>query len=282
MSAVTETVAGLPRPTGRPNVGQKVSDAIVMTWRQLLQTIRVPDLLVFATIQPIMFVLLFAYVFGGAIPIVAGNYREYLVPGIFVQTVAFTTVATSIGLAEDLKRGLIDRFRSLPMARSAVLFGRTLGDSARNILVLVVMSICGLIVGWRIRDGFLSAVAAYALILLFAYAMSWVGAYFGLIVSSPEAANNLGFIWLFPLTFVSNLFVPLQGMPSWLQRVAEWNPISAMAAAVRDLFGNPSAQTPGDVPFPLEHPVPVSLGWCLLILAIFVPLSVHKYRNTSR
>jgi ABC transporter DrrB family efflux protein len=281
MSAVTDTVAGIPRPTGRPHFRQKVSDALVMTWRQLLQTIRVPDLLVFATIQPIMFVLLFAYVFGGAIPISDGNYKEYLVPGIFVQTVAFTTIATSIGLAEDLKKGLIDRFRSLPMARSAVLFGRTLGDAARNILVLFVMSVCGLIVGWRIRDGVLDAIAAYALILFFAYAMSWVGAFFGLIVSSPEAANNLGFIWLFPLTFVSNLFVPLEGMPNWLQTVAEWNPISAIATAVRDLFGNPTAPTPGDLPFPLEHAVPVSIAWCLLILAVFVPLSVRRYRTTS-
>jgi ABC-2 type transport system permease protein len=281
MSAVTDTATGIPRPTGRPHFGQKVSDALVMTWRQLLQTIRVPDLLVFATIQPIMFVLLFAYVFGGAIPISDGNYKEYLVPGIFVQTVAFTTVATSIGLAEDLKKGLIDRFRSLPMARSAVLFGRTLGDSARNILVLFVMSVCGLIVGWRIRDGVLSAIAAYALILFFAYGMSWVGAFFGMIVSSPEAANNLGFIWLFPLTFVSNLFVPVEGMPDWLQTVAEWNPISAIAAAVRDLFGNPTAPTPGDLPFPLEHAVPVSVCWCVIILAVFVPLSVRKYRNTS-
>jgi ABC-2 type transport system permease protein len=281
MSAITDIAPGIPRPTGRPHFGQKVSDALVMTWRQLLQTIRVPDLLVFATIQPIMFVLLFAYVFGGAIPISDGNYKEYLVPGIFVQTVAFTTIATSIGLAEDLKRGLIDRFRSLPMARSAVLFGRTLGDSARNILVLFVMSVCGLIVGWRIRDGVLDAIAAYALILFFAYGMSWVGAFFGMIVSSPEAANNLGFIWLFPLTFVSNLFVPVEGMPDWLQTVAEWNPISAIAAAVRDLFGNPTAPTPGDLPFPLEHAVPVSIGWCVLILAVFVPLSVRRYRNTS-
>ncbi|HKE50250.1 MAG TPA: ABC transporter permease [Actinomycetes bacterium] len=275
---MTELTATLARPTGRVTVAQKISDAMVMTWRQLLQTVRVPELLVFATIQPIMFVLLFAYLWGGAVPLPDGaSYKEYLVPGIFVQTVAFTTAATSVGLAEDLKRGLIDRFRSLPMARSAVLFGRTLGDTTRNVLVLFIMSVCGLLVGWRIRDGVLSAIAAYFILMLFGYAMSWIGAFAGLSVSSPEAANNLGFIWLFPLTFLSNAFVPVDTLPDWLQVVANWNPISAVTAAVRDLFGNPNPIT--DPPFPIEHAVPVSIGWCLLILAIFIPLSVRKYRN---
>ena len=275
---MTQLTATLAPPTGQVTVTQKISDAMVMTWRQLLQTIRVPELLVFATIQPIMFVLLFAYLWGGAVPLPGGeSYREYLVPGIFVQTVAFTTAATSVGLAEDLKRGLIDRFRSLPMARSAVLFGRTLGDTARNILVLFVMSVCGLLVGWRIRDGALAAIAAYLILMLFGYAMSWIGAFAGLSVSSPEAANNLGFIWLFPLTFLSNAFVPVDTLPDWLQVVANWNPISAVTAAVRDLFGNPNPIT--DPPFPIKYAVPVSIGWCLLILAIFIPLSVRKYRN---
>ena len=275
---MTELTATLAPPTGRVTVTQKISDAMVMTWRQLLQTVRVPELLVFATIQPIMFVLLFAYLWGGAVPLPGGDsYREYLVPGIFVQTVAFTTAATSVGLAEDLKRGLIDRFRSLPMARSAVLFGRTLGDTTRNILVLFIMSVCGLLVGWRIRDGVLSAIAAYFILMLFGYAMSWIGAFAGLSVSSPEAANNLGFIWLFPLTFLSNAFVPVDTLPDWLQVVANWNPISAVTAAVRDLFGNPNPIT--DPPFPIKYAVPVSIGWCLLILAIFIPLSVRKYRN---
>ncbi len=260
-----------------------VSDAVVMTWRQLLQTVRVPELLFFATIQPIMFVLLFAYVFGGAIPVPGGSYREYLMAGIFTQTVAFTTGATAVGLATDLSKGLVDRFRSLPMARSAVLFGRTLGDSSRNLLVVVVMLSTGLLVGWRIHRGLLLALAGFALILLFGYAMSWVGAYIGLLVRTPETANTAGFVWLFPLTFLSNAFVPLAGLPTWLRHAAEWNPVSATVAAARALFGNPNplAGPSGAVPFPLAHPVLVSLGWSLLVLAVFVPLAVRRYRAAA-
>ena len=195
-----------------------VQDGLVVTKRQLLQIPRVPELLVFSTIQPIMFVLLFAFVFGSAIPLPGGgSYREFLMAGIFVQTVAFASAATAVGLAEDMTKGLVDRFRSLPMAHSAVLVGRTNADVVRNAFTVVIMSLCGVLVGWRIHNGVLDALAAFGLLLLFGYAMSWVGAVIGLSVGSAETANTAGFIWLFPLTFLSNLFVPTGGMPSWLR-----------------------------------------------------------------
>ncbi|HVQ19114.1 MAG TPA: ABC transporter permease, partial [Actinomycetes bacterium] len=180
-------------------------DGLVVTKRNLLQTTRVPELLLFSTLQPVMFVLLFAFVFGGAIPIPGGgSYKEFLMAGIFVQTIAFNGAATAVGVADDMHKGLVDRFRSLPMARSAVLVGRTIADGVRAVLVLAIMSVCGLIVGWTINDGFLRAVAAYVLILAFGYAMSWVGAWIGLLAPNAEVANTAGFIWLFPLTFLSN------------------------------------------------------------------------------
>jgi len=256
-----------------------ISDGLVMTWRSLMHTIRVPELLIFSTIQPVMFVLLFAYVFGGAIGVQGGNYREFLMGGIFTQTVAFSTGSTAVGLAEDLHKGLIDRFRSLPMARSAVMVGRTVGDAARNLLIIAIMMLCGLFVGWRIHNGVFQFLAATALLLLFGYALCWVGAYIGLSVPNPETANTVGFIWLFPLTFLSNAFVPLESLPGWLQPIAAWNPVSATVAAVRDLFGNSNPTPPGY--WPLEHPVIASLGWSLLVIAIFVPLSVRKYRRTA-
>jgi ABC-2 type transport system permease protein len=260
------------------------SDSWVMTWRSLMQTIRIPEVLVFSSIQPVMFVLLFAYVFGGAIPVGDGGpevYRSYLMGGIFVQTVAFTAAATGVGLAEDLKRGLIDRFRSLPISSSAVLVGRATGDTLRNVLTIVIMTLVGLLVGWRIEDGLLRGLAAYLLLLAFAYAMAWIGILIGLSVPSPEVANTAGFLWLFPLTFLSNAFVPLAGMPDWLRPVAEWNPISAVVAAIRELFGNPN-------PFlsdawPLQHPVLASWLYIVAILGAFSTLSVRTYlRSTSR
>jgi ABC transporter DrrB family efflux protein len=259
----------------------------VVTLRNLRRMTRIPEMVVFATIQPIMFVLLFAFVFGGAIPVAGGGgvhaYREYLLPGIFTQTLAFTTGTTAVGLADDLSKGLVDRFRSLPMARSAVLLGRTVADWVQNLLVLLIMALCGLAVGWRIHNGFWKAVLAFLLVMLFAYAMSWIGAVIGLTVSTPETANTAGFIWLFPVTFVSNAFVPTTSLPGWLQPIAEWNPISSTVLALRQLFGNPTGYQPGHIPdvFPMREPVLVSFLWSLIILAVFVPLAVRKYRSVS-
>jgi ABC-2 type transport system permease protein len=268
----TATIADVPRPPARPGRLAALGDGLVVTKRQLLQIPRVPELLVFSTIQPVMFVLLFAFVFGSAIPL--PGYKEFLMAGIFTQTVAFGTAATAVGLAEDLQRGLIDRFRSLPMARSAVLVGRVNADLVRNVFVVVIMSLCGLLVGWRIHDGIWDATLAFALLLLFGYALSWVGAVIGLSVRNAETANTAGIIWLFPVTFISNLFVPTGGMPSWLRWVADHNPVSYVASACRDLFGNPN-------PYALEGAVWKSLAWIAVILLVSVPLAVRKYRAAA-
>jgi ABC-2 type transport system permease protein len=264
-------------------VVEALQDGMVVTKRNLIKIKRIPDLLIFSSIQPIMFVLLFAYVFGGAIEVPGVDYTEFLMAGIFTQTVAFGGGLTAIGLADDMQKGIIDRFRSLPMARSAVLVGRTTSDLLNNVLVVVIMSICGLIVGWRINNGFWSALAAYALLLSFSYALSWVFAVIGLSVRSVEVAQSAGFIWLFPLTFLSNAFVPTETLPTWLQPVAEWNPVSSVVAATRELFGNTGGMPPASDAFPMQHPILVSTFWIILLLAIFVPMSVRKYRiATSR
>jgi len=255
-------------------------DGFVVTWRNVMAISREPELIFFSIIQPIIFIVLFAYVFGGAIQVPGGNYKNFLLPGVFVQTIAFAGAATSVGMSEDMTKGIIDRFRSLPMARSAVLTGRTLGDLLRAILTIVIMSITGLAIGWRITSSFGAAVAAYALLLAFGYAMSWIGCYIGLSVPNPEVASTAGLVWLFPLTFVSNAFVPTQSMPSWLQPIAEWNPISSIVAAERQLFGGAPMFTPG-APFPEKYGIPLSIGWIALILVIFVPLAVRKYRMSG-
>ncbi len=263
-----------------------LADGAVVAERNLIKIKRLPDLLVFTTVQPVMFVLLFAYVFGGAIDVPGVDYREFLMAGIFVQTVAFGSTITGTGLADDLQKGIIDRFRSLPMSRAAVLVGRTTSDLVNNLIVVVVMSACGLLVGWRIREDVLSAAAGFALLLLFSYALSWISATIGLAVRSVEVVNNASFLWVFPLTFLSNAFVPLEGYAPWLRPVAEWNPVTAVIAAVRDFFGNvPPPGTPGLPPpsdaWPLQHPVIASLGWIALILAVFVPLAIRQYRRAA-
>jgi ABC transporter DrrB family efflux protein len=262
-----------------------VADAYVVAWRNIVKIKRVPDLLVFTTLSPIMFVLLFAYVFGGAIG-QNGNaqeYREFLLPGIFAQTVIFGATITGAGLAEDVKKGVIDRFRSLPMAPSAVLTGRTLSDVVNNVIVLVVMSLTGLIVGWRIRDGVWDAVAGYLLLIVFAYAISWIMAWIGMLVPSPEVVNNASFVVIFPLTFIAVTFVPLSTLPGPLQTIAEWNPVSSVTQAARDLFGNIPAGTPEPSAWPLQHAALYTLIWTVVILLIFVPVANWQYRrSTSR
>ena len=259
-----------------------VMDSLVITKRQLLQLARVPEVLVFSTIQPVMFVLLFRYVFGGSIETgQPGGYVQLLMPGIFVQTVAFTLAATASGLAEDMKKGLIDRFRSLPISRSALIVGRTLGDSLLNIVVLAVMGIAGYIVGWRPTSGLLSVALAFLFLLFFGYALSWVGIYIGLSARDARVVQNVSFLVTFPLTFLSNAFAPTTGMPRPLQYVAEWNPVSTMVAACRQLFGleNQFGATAGS--FPSENPLITSFIYMGLIMIVFVPMSVKKYKNAS-
>jgi ABC-2 type transport system permease protein len=260
---------------------EAVADSAVITKRNLIKIKRVPDLLVFTTLSPIMFVLLFAYVFGGAIDVPGVGYKEFLIAGIFAQTVVFGSTFTGYSLAEDLQKGIIDRFRSLPMAPSAVLFGRTLSDVAINIISLVVMGISGLIVGWRIHTGFLDALGGFLLILLFAYGVSWVMAWVGLLVRTPEIVNNAAFIVIFPVTFIANTFVPSSTLPGPLKAFANWNPVSAVTEAAREAFGNTSPKLPPADNWAMQHPAAYTMLWVLLILVVFIPLSVRQYRRAA-
>ncbi|MBV9820972.1 MAG: ABC transporter permease [Actinobacteria bacterium] len=263
------------------NVLKPVADGAVVAKRNLIKIKRVPDLLVFSTISPIMFILLFAYVFGSAIPVQGISYREFLIPGIFAQTVIFGATLTGAGMADDMKKGIIDRFRSLPMSRSAVLIGRTGSDVANNVLIIAVMSLTGLIVGWRIRSSVGEAIGGFLLLVVFAYAISWIMAWVGLIVPSVEVVNNASFVVIFPLTFIANTFVPTNNFPKPLKFVANWNPVSSVTQAARQLFGNVPANAPQPDYWSLRHPVLYTLGWVLLLLLIFIPLSVRQYKKAA-
>ncbi len=258
-----------------------LADGAVVAKRNVIKIKRVPEVLVFVLISPIMFVLLFAYVFGASIDIPGGSYREFLIAGIFAQTVVFGATFTGAGLAEDMQKGIIDRFRALPMSRSAVLVGRTASDVIYNVLSLLIMALTGLLVGWRANAGLLNAVLGFGLLLLFAYAFSWVMGYVGLLVPSPEVINNASFMVIFPLTFVANTFVPSENLPTALRVFAEWNPVSAVTQAARELFGNIPAGTPEPTAWPLENPVLYTLGWIVVIIAVFAPLAVHRYSRMS-
>ena len=265
------------------SLARTVTDTHVVAKRNLIKILRVPEILVAVLISPIMFVLLFAYVFGGAIDPGDGvNYREFLIPGIFAQTVVFGATFTGAGIAEDMQKGIIDRFRSLPMSQSAVLAGRTLSDVVYNVLSLAIMALTGLLVGWRVRGSFVDAVAAFALLLVFAYAVSWIMALVGVLVPSVEVINNASFIVIMPLTFVSNAFVPLESFPAPLQRVVEWNPVSTLTQACRELFGNtnPNAAVPDA--WSMQHPALYTLLCVVVILVVFAPLAIARYRRTAR
>ena len=260
-------------PLARPRFYWVLADALVMAKRHLMQIPRIPEELLFATIQPIMFVLLFRYVFGGAIAVRGTSYVNFLMAGIFAQTVIFGTTSTGIGLANDLQKGLVDRFRSLPMAKSAVLTGRTLSDLVRNAFVVLVMWSVGLLVGFRPQGPFTAWLAAGGILLLTSFAFSWLSALIGLIMRSVEAVQSAGFIWLFPLTFASSAFVPTQSMPGFLRTFAEHQPVTLIVNSVRGLLLNqPDAAT-----------IWQALAWLVGILIIFVPLAVWAYgRRVAR
>jgi ABC-2 type transport system permease protein len=257
------------------------ADGTIVAKRNLIKIKRVPDLLVWTLISPIMFVLLFAYVFGGSIDVAQVGYREYLIAGIFAQTVIFGSTFTGAGLADDMQKGIIDRFRSLPMSRSAVLAGRTASDIVYNLLSIIVMSITGLIVGWRITTSVPEAIGGYLLILAFAYAFSWIMAYVGLVVRTPEVVNNASFIVIFPITFIANTFVPIENLPTVLRTIAEWNPVSSVTQAARELFGNINPDAPPPDVWSLQHPVLYTLIWIVIILAVAIPITVRKYKRTT-
>ena len=282
MSATT--VGTAQHPVGSGGVRQAIADGLVICGRNLMRVPRIPELAIFAIFQSIMFVLLFAFVFGGAIPLPGytdpNAYRQYLMPGIFAQTIAFAAATTAVGMCDDINKGIIDRFRSLPMARSAVLIGRTSADVIYNTGILAVLMITGVLVGWGVNTSPIEFLAGVVLLLAFAFVMSWLGVWLGLSVPTVEVAQQVAFIVIFPITFVSNAFVPLQSLPSWLQPFAEWNPISTLTASLRTLWGNPN-------PFPgtslaSTQPILVTIIWFAVILTIFAPLGVRRYRLMNR
>ena len=248
-----------------------IADSLVLARRSLLRIPRQPDLLLAFTVQPVMFVLLFVYVFGGAISTPGLDYVDFLMPGIIVQTMAFGGFVTALGLSEDLRKGLIDRFRSLPMARSAVLVGRTLADIATNLVSLAVMVLVGVLVGFSFEASALEIRAGVLLMVLFGYAFSWLFAFLGLTASSPESAQSLGFIAIFPLTFASSAFVPVETMPSWLRAFAEVNPFTVVVDAMRALWlGTPAGDS-----------ILLAVLWSVGLIAVFAPLSVSRYRRAT-
>jgi ABC transporter DrrB family efflux protein len=251
------------------SIAATFGDTWVMAKRSLLRIRRQPDLLVGYTVQPVMFVLLFVYVFGGAISTPGFDYVDFLLPGILVQSMVFGGFVTALGLSDDMKKGLMDRFRSLPMSRAAVLTGRTLADAVTNVIQLVVMIAVGLVVGFRFHTDVPKILAGIALLLFIGYAFSWVFALIGLVSSSPETANAVGFIFLFPLTFVSSAFVPVQSMPSWLQPFAENNPFTTMVDAVRALF----------IDTPAGNDIWGAVLWCVGIVVVFGALAIMRFRH---
>jgi ABC transporter DrrB family efflux protein len=259
----------IAEPT-RLTFGEVLADSRVMAGRQLRKTLRKPVYIVFAFVQPVMFVLLFRYVFGGAIDTGDVDYVDFLMPGIIVQTAVFGALMTGIGLNADVATGVVDRFRSLPISRAAVLFGRTAADIVQNVMTLTVMLLVGVAVGFRPSEPAWSIAFALLIVLAFSYTFSWISAFVGLSVKDPETAQSAGFIWVFPLTFVSSAFVPAASMPGWLEAFASVNPITLVVDTVRALMIGE-----GDVTGPLLG----TIAWLVALLAVFVPLSVRAFRR---
>lgn len=276
MTALEHRVAA---PTG--GLRRATTDGLLVMWRNLKRIPRIPELAIFAVLQSIMFVLLFAFVFGGSIAVPGSNYREFLVPGIMAQTIVFSAFIVALGLTNDLDKGIVDRLKSLPISRASILVGRSISSLIHSSIGIAVMALTGLLIGWRVRNGLLDGAAAFALILLFGFAMIWVGIWVGSLFRSVEAVNGFMFTVMFPLTFLANTFAPPENMPSVLRPVAEWNPVSSLAQATRELWGNGPAAA-ADAAFPLHHPELFTIGWSLLITAVFAPLALAAFRRRSR
>ncbi|PZU40995.1 MAG: ABC transporter [Arsenicicoccus sp.] len=280
-SAPARGATTVDRPDGSgATLATWASDVRTVTWRNLIKFRRNPEIMLFAVLQPIMFVLLFSQVYGGSIEIEGGDYTDYLMAGIFGQTVLFGSTFSGYQMAQDLKEGMIDRFRTLPMHDSAVLFGRTNADLVLNGVSMVIMMLSGAAVGWRFHEGWLNFLGGVAILLLFSYAFSWVMALLGIVVRTPEVINNASFMVLFPLTFISNAFVQTSTMPRVLEVFANWNPISALVQAARELFGNTGGAPTPDT-FPMQNPILTTVVGSVLMLAIFVPLAVNRFRQAS-
>ncbi len=266
------------RPLG--GVAERVMNVVSMTRRNLVHISREPMQLSDVTIQPVLFTVLFIYLFGGAIPIPGGSYTDFILAGLLALNLTTSTMGTAVGLATDLHEGMIERFRVLPMWRPAVLVGRSLADLLTSCLCALVVAVTGLAAGWRTSAGILSILGGFALVLLFAYSLSWVAACVGLNSKSPESAASFGFIVLFPLAFVSNAMVPTQHMPGWMQAVANWNPVSAVTAGARDLWHNPNPSAAVSA-WPMQHPVEASLAWSVLIIALAAPLASWFFKRRT-
>jgi ABC-2 type transport system permease protein len=257
-----------------------ISDSLALAGRNLAHVRQIPEKLIDVTLQPIMFVLLFAFVFGGVIAVPDGDYTEYLIGGILIQTLAFGMMGPGASIATDLGEGIVDRLRSLPTSRSAYLFGHFLAELAAVLVAIAVLAGTGFAVGWSVHASVLEIAGGVALLVLFASAMIWVGTLLGVVARSPDAVQGFVFMVVFPITFLSNAFVPAAGLPDGLQQVAEWNPVSAIVAATRTLFGNPTA-LPADAPWPLEHPVVTAVLWTAALLAVAAPLCVWRFRKRT-
>ena len=257
-----------------------LAQSMTVVWRNLLHIKRMPEMLLDVTIQPVMFTLLFAFVFGGSIAVSGADYREFLLPGIMAQTIVFSCFVVAVGLTNDLSKGIVDRFKSLPMSRASVLVGRSISSLIHSSIGIFVMALTGLAIGWRMREGFASAALAFGLLLLFGFSMIWVGIWVGSLLQSVEAVQGAMFTIMFPLTFVANTFAPTQNMPSWLRVVAEWNPVSSLAQACRDLWGNGDPALP-TAAFPLQHPEISSVVWSIVITLVFAPLALAAFRRRS-
>lgn len=274
MSAVTSQ-----RPILAPPSLLRASAIVVR--RNLIHIKRMPELLLDVTIQPVMFVLLFAFVFGSSIAVPDTNYREFLVPGIMAQTIVFSSFVVALGLTSDLDKGIVDRFKSLPISRSTILVARSISSLIHSSIGITVMAFTGLLIGWRVRNGVLDAVAAFALLVVFGFAMIWVGIWVGSVMRSVESVNGFMFTVMFPLTFVANTFAPTAGMPSWLRTIAEWNPVSSLTQSMRELWGN-GPEAKASAAWPLQHPEVTTIVWSVLITAVFAPLAIAAFRRRSR
>ncbi|MGO9342425.1 MAG: ABC transporter permease [Acidimicrobiales bacterium] len=281
-TSVPRTLVGVAAP-GRSSraLWGRILDVWAMTRRNLVHISREPMQLSDVTIQPVLFTVLFIYIFGGGIPIPdGGNYKDFVLAGLLALNLVTSTMGTAVGLSTDLHEGMIDRFRTLPMWRAAVLVGRSIADLMTSMLCVVIVAATGLAVGWRTHAGFLAVIAGFALVLFFAYSLSWIAACVGLNSKSPESAASFGFIVLFPLAFVSNAMIPTQHMPGWLQLVANWNPVSAVTAGARHLWANPNPSATIHA-WPMQHPVDAALIWSVLILAIAAPLASHFFKRRT-
>ena len=283
MTATLRRVApdtGERQPTPPARLRWAATDGWTMTRRNMAHVVRAPEEIVIYFSLPIMFVLVFGYVLGSGMAVPGnGNYREFLLPGVFVMTMLYGLAATATSVATDVSRGVVDRFRSMPMARSALVTGRGGADLLRALLELSVLVGCGLLVGWRWRDGLADAASAVALILLLRIALTWIGIYFGLVVPHPDTVAVIVFPLAFPLTAISNAFVAPELMPRWLGAVSAWNPLSATVAAARDLFGNPGV---GGDSWAAQHALLLAIGWPVVLISVFAPLAVRRYQRLSR